>query len=86
MDEQEDPLSSRPGKSAEVAENGSVATSKEQVSTPETPGNEPSVKADAPQLCKWVYQTSHGDLTLAENLEKSKWEGGRCEGTKKTED
>ena len=35
---------------------------------------------DTPQFRKWVYQTSQQDLTLAENLEKSKWEGECFEG------
>ncbi|CZR62521.1 uncharacterized protein PAC_12418 [Phialocephala subalpina] len=35
---------------------------------------------DAPQLQGWAYETSDIWLTLAERLEKSKWERGICEG------
>lgn len=86
MDEQEDDSSSKLSKSPEAAENGSVTptNSKEQRSTPETGSKMISEGDDAPQLHKWVYQTSQHDLTLAENLEKSKWEG-RCGESEKNE-
>jgi hypothetical protein len=81
--EEENHSSSRPCNSADVVENGSLVTSQERRFSSETIGNNSSAGEDSPQLQNWVYQTSHSDLTLAENLEKSKWEGGSCKGAKK---
>jgi hypothetical protein len=84
MEEQEDDSSSKLSKSPEAAESGSVTptNSKEQRSTPETGSKKIPAGGDAPQLHKWVYQTSQHALTLAEILEKSKWEGGCGESEK----
>jgi hypothetical protein len=72
MDAQLDLPRSEAGRSTNAAENGSAATSSERQPAPE-PGKKTQA---APQLHKWVYQTAQADLTLAENLEKSKWEEG----------
>jgi hypothetical protein len=74
---------SETGQSANAAENGSAETNTQHQS-PTDPGKKAQVETDAPQLHKWIYQTSHGDLTLAENLEKSKWEEECCKCAKKT--
>jgi len=79
MDAQLDLPRSEAGRSTNAAENGSAATSSERQPTPE-PGKKTEA---APQLHKWVYQTAQADLTLAENLEKSKWEKGCCKCAKK---
>jgi hypothetical protein len=79
MDAQLDLPRSEAGRSTNAAENGSAATSSEHQPTPE-PGKKTQA---APQLHKWVYQTAQADLTLAENLEKSKWEKGCCKCAKK---
>jgi hypothetical protein len=84
IDEQEG-QSSKLAKFPDTAENSSVTptNSKNQGYTPEAAGKKASVGDGAPQLHKWVYQTSQHDLTLAENLEKSKWESGCHEDRKR---
>jgi hypothetical protein len=79
MDNQQDQSASDPGKSIITAENGSAAMSKEQTEKKAEDGKNCS------QLHKWVYQTSQGDLTFSENLEKSKWEGNFHNCVNKTE-
>ncbi len=79
MDNQQNHMLSEASKSVNTAENGSAGPIQEQQPPPE-PVNTDGV---APQLQKWVYQTSQMDLTLAEILEKSKWEGECCKGGEK---
>lgn len=76
--EQEERSSNR---SPTTAENGSTTTCKGNDSAPKLARRrrENLTEEDTPQLRKRVYQTSQQDLTLAENLEKSKWEGECCE-------
>jgi hypothetical protein len=85
MENQQDQMLSETDQSANAAENGSAVTNTQHQSTLDL-GKKAQVGTDAPQLHKWVYQTSQGDLTLAENLEKSKWEGECCKCEKKTEE
>jgi hypothetical protein len=78
MDGQQGQLASDPGKFTITAENGSAAMSEGQTEKKAEDGNNCS------QLEKWVYETSQGDLTFSENLEKSKWEGNCLKCVKKT--
>jgi hypothetical protein len=79
MDGQQGQVASDPGKSTITAENGSAAMSEGQT------GKKAEDGKNCSQLQKWVYQTSQGDLTFYENLEKSKWEGNCYKCVKKTE-
>jgi hypothetical protein len=77
MDSEEDQVRSEACNSDNAAADGSSATNKDTQSTSD-PEEKHEIIQDNPQLHKWVYQTSQEDLTLAENLEKSKWEGQDC--------
>ncbi len=78
MDGQQGQLASDPGKSTITAGNRSAAMSEGQT------GKKAEDGKNCSQLQKWVYQTSQGDLTFSEILEKSKWEGDCLKCAKKS--